>query len=281
MGKIAPLAGGAWIAGGLVLVAATFNLGLCFLNTHFVTISVTYVIAGEVVIIGAAAALSSPIVTPQIFTLGVVLLAYFCGLWLVTGALDPKAVRDFLIPLVFVLCGAACVDARDADRLVYALVVLVFTVAAVAGLIGFAAVFRFHEVDQSLAGRLAGSGRLIAGFDLKEWLGISHRLPQSVLDNLDSRYAYAIYAFGLPGLILLWTLFSFTRDRTVDGARYRGLLAVYFSLAFSVGERVFSIKTAALAWFLLGASQNRTAVARDDARLRISLASARQATAAR
>jgi putative polymerase len=133
---------------------------------------------------------------------------------------------------------------------------------SVAGVISFAAMFPLQEIDQSFRGRLVGSGRLIASFGVDEWFGIGQSLSESMLNNADSGYAYAIYAVGLLGLVLLWTLFSFARDHTVDGARYRMLLALYISLDFFVSQAAFSIKTAALAWFLLGASQNREAVAR-------------------
>jgi putative polymerase len=389
-----------WIASTLVVAAATFNMGLCFLNTRGLPISAAHVIATEVVIIGLAASLSYRVLTPQISVFAAIILAYLCTLWLIHSAVNPKVVRDVLIPLVFLLCGSAQAEPRDADRLVYILILIVFAFAivewfwfdrflnvfditsyylakgradasevwmevnvamngirvegegrtlfpvlglhrvssvfleplsaeyfsviafawllvrfraaplknlifmalvatviiladgrlaaiacllliiarmlpllpptglwllpfvSIAGAMIYATILPGQEVDQSFAGRLVGSGRLIAGFGLNEWFGISHSLAQSTLDNLDSGYAYLIYAVGLPGLVLLWTAFSFARDQTVDGARFRTLLALYLSLALCVSEGVFSIKTAALAWFLLGATQNRDGVLR-------------------
>jgi hypothetical protein len=58
--------------------------------------------------------------------------------------------------------------------------------------------------------------------------------------------------------------FRFRARLWLDGARYRRLLAFYLLLALCVGQAVFSIKAAALAWFLLGAARNREAVVRDD-----------------
>jgi putative polymerase len=124
----------------------------------------------------------------------------------------------------------------------------------VAALILGAAMFPAQEVDQSIYGRLVGAGRLIASFDVEDWLGIGDR-PFAAMLDVDSGYAYAIYAVGLPGLIILWTAFSFARDYTVEGARYRMLLTLYISIGFCVSQSAFSIKTAALAWFLLGATQ--------------------------
>jgi putative polymerase len=394
-----PIHGRAWVGSGLVVAATTFNMVLCFINTHALAINVAHVMASEIIIIGLAATLSYRVITPQAFTLAISFLTYFCTIWLVTGTVHAKVVRDLLTPIVFLLCGLACAKPNDADRLVYFLVLAVFAVtvvewywldrflkvfnilgyylakgriddsetwmeidlslngmrpegegrtlfpvlgvhrvssiflepvstgnfaavafawllarfkispgrnlalmalvaavfiladnrfaavtclilviarmmpllpamllwllpfASVAGVISLAPMFPLQEVDQSFRGRLVGSGRLIASFDIDDWFGIGQRLFESMLD-VDSGYAYAIYAVGLPGLVLLWTAFSFARDHTVDGARYRMLLAFYISLALFVSQSAFSIKTAALAWFLLGASQNREGVVR-------------------
>jgi putative polymerase len=404
-GEKVPMNGRAWMGSGLVLAAATFNMVLCFLNTYVLTISTTHVVAGEVVIIGLAAGVSYRVLTPQALTFGIVLLAYFCMLWLVNGAVHAKVVCDFLIPLVFISCGSAWADPRDADRLVYALILLVFSVALfewfwldqflrvfdvigyflakggadasevwsgttlavngirpddqgralfpvlglhrassifleptsigtfsaiafawllvrfriaplrnlifmvlvatlivmgdsrfaaaaclvlmvvrllpalprmllwllpfvfVAALIGFAAMSSFQAADLNFQGRLVYSGQMIAGLGLGEWFGISPRSGKSALFDLDlgytyadSGYAYAIHGLGLPGLVLLWTAFSFAPEYTLDGARYRRLVAFYLLLALCSGQSAFSIKAAALAWFLLGAARNREAL---------------------
>jgi putative polymerase len=400
----------AWIGSGLVLAAATFNMVLCFLNTHVLAISMTHVIAAEITIIGLAAATGYRSITPQALTFRVALLAYFCTQWLVNGSVDPKAIRDVLIPLVFVSCGAACANPRHADRLVHILIVVVFagalvewfwfdqfrevfdifhyyhakgslddsvlrmqgnevlngmrledegrelfpglglglhrassifleptsignfsTVAfawlltrfraaplrnlifmalvavlvvlgdsrfaavaclilviarlmpllpgtlvwllpfvLVAGLIGFSTMYPSDRLDQSFHGRMFWSGHMIASLDVREWFGIARGKAQSFLNDFsdsgyiltDSGYAYAIYSVGLPGLVGLWTAFSFARDYTVDGARYRRLLALCLLLALCTGGSVLTIKVSALAWFLLGASRNRDAVVR-------------------
>jgi putative polymerase len=394
-----PMHGRAWVGGGLVVAATTFNMVLCFINTHALAISATHVMASEIIIIGLAAILSYRVITPHSCILVILFSAYFCTIWLVTGTVNAKVIRDLLIPLVFVLCGAACAKPSDADRLIYVLILAVLAVAlvewfwldrflkvfnilgyfvakgrtddsqtwmqidvalngmrleaegrtlfpalgihrvssiflepvstgnfaavafawllirfkiaplknlvfmavaatvfiladnrfaavtclilviarmmpplpatllwllpflSVAGVINFADTFPRQEIDQSFQGRLVGSGQLIASFDVDDWFGFSQRLFKWMVD-VDSGYAYAIYAVGLPGLILLWTAFCFARDRTVDGARYRTLLALYLSLGFFVSQSAFSIKTAALAWFLLGASQNGIAMMR-------------------
>jgi putative polymerase len=424
MGEIALGNRRAWIGSGLVLAAATFNMGLCFLNTHGLAISMTHVIAAEITIIGLAAGMCYRIITPHALTFGVALLTYFCTLWLVNGAVNPKVIRDVLIPLVFVSCGAACANARHADRLVYILIVVVFAGAVVewfwfdqfrevfdifnyyyakgslddsvlwmqgnvamngmrleggrelfsgldvlglnrassifleptsignfsavafawllvrfraaplrnlifmalvaalvvlgdsrfaaaaclilviarlmpllpetlvwllpfvlvAGLVVFSTMYPSDGLDQSFHGRMFWSGHLIASLDVREWFGIARGATHSFLNNFsdsgdiltDAGYANAIYSVGLPGLVGLWTALSFARDYTVDGARYRRLLALYFSLALCVGGPVLSIKVGALAWFLLGASRNRDAVVRAaDSLLRAQVSPAR------
>jgi putative polymerase len=397
MDQIEPVNSRAWLGGGLVISAATFNMVLCFLNCHGLAISASHVIAGEVLIVGLAASLSYQIVTLQISIFMAAVLAYFCMIWLITGEPNIKVVRDVFIPMMFILCGIATSNLCNADRLVYILISLVvvvglfewfwldqflklfdiigfylakgriddsqtwmdinvamnglrpedegrtlfpflgthrvssiflepvsignfcsiafawllvrfeirplknlmFAVLVVAviiladdrlaavtclaflvarilpvpprtimwllpfltigGLTICATISSSQGVDQSIYGRLVGSGRLISGFEAGDWFGIGQRSLQSMLD-VDSGYAYAIYAVGLPGLVLLWTAFIFARDDTPYGAGYRMLLAIYISIGFAVSQAGFSIKTAALAWFLVGASQNGEAM---------------------
>ncbi len=386
----------AWAAGGLVIAAATFNMGLCFLNTYGLQISKTNVITSEVVIYIVAALMIFRTISLAACVFAAVFLAYIAAIWLVSGSVESKVVRDlFIIPFLFILCGTASAGPREADRLVYLLILLVFAVAiwewfwldqflksfdiikyyiargsitksqifsnidvALNGVrsnaegrslfpalgphrvssifleptsVGYFSVITFswllvrfwgaplknltymalvfvlitfsdsragatmcialvivrmlpptpavilwllpfgvlagiaglgaqsphlHAAGLTFSQRLAWSGQLVAGFDFSQWFGIGQRTEKGWVDTDDSGFAYLIYAIGIVGMVFLWTAFCFARDRTLDAGRYRTLLGIYLALTLSVSPGVFSIKTAALAWFLLGAAQN-------------------------
>lgn len=130
--------------------------------------------------------------------------------------------------------------------------VLVVAAMAVLG----AAHGHMTQVAEGIDQRFAWSGQLLARFHINEWLGIRNPPGAVELNTADSGYAYIMRGIGLPGVAFLWAAFGLWPDATVEGTRYRRLLAIYLALTLCVSPAVFSVKTAALAWFLLGAAQN-------------------------
>jgi putative polymerase len=118
-----------WVASALVFLAATFNWGLCYVNTHYTTVTDSHVMVSEALIIGSAIALSYHAATERILFWLFFFMGYFAFLWLITGAPYPKIIRDLLIPIVFFTCGVTWAKPSDADRLVYALIVVTFIFA--------------------------------------------------------------------------------------------------------------------------------------------------------
>jgi putative polymerase len=101
-----------------------------------------------------------------------------------------------------------------------------------------------------LATRLAHSGRVVARMSVADWYGVA----SGPLASLDSGYYYLFRRLGLPMTILLWTCFAFLPARSEETRRYKLMLAVYMSLLLAIsGSSLFALKTAGLAFFLLGA----------------------------
>jgi len=105
-------------------------------------------------------------------------------------------------------------------------------------------------VGDHLFGRISDSGNALMDFDVSRLLGLDSALPAYG----DMGYAYVLSRFGVPllvGLLLVLFLMPCSSERA---ARFRALLVLYVfsSLAIS-GTSVFSLKTAGLMWFLLGA----------------------------
>jgi len=111
----------------LLVGALTFNTALCFLNTNVMAVNDTMVMGSEVVLVATALYLglgrnAAPYIVLAVF------MSYAAMLMAMRPALDPKAVRDFLIPIAFYLLGRSCRDPRLADRaaLISGLIVVAF-----------------------------------------------------------------------------------------------------------------------------------------------------------
>ena len=110
----------------------------------------------------------------------------------------------------------------------------------------------------SLQDRLLYSGRLLLDFDIYNWLGVkASRSPTG-----DSGYAYVISNIGLIGLAVFWLWFMSLDGRSRYFYAFRNTTAAYFAALLCLSQSQFTIKTAALLWFLLGA----LSLARDGAR---------------
>ena len=105
------------------------------------------------------------------------------------------------------------------------------------------------RVGDNLLGRITMSGIELLQFDSALLMGLGSPLP----NYGDMGYAYFLSRFGAPmsiALIVVVFLIPMADDR---GVRFRALLVLYMfsNLAIS-GTSVFALKTAAIAWFLMG-----------------------------
>lgn len=369
----------------LLVGALTFNMALCFLNTNVMQVNDTMVMGCEVVLVATALYLglgrnAAPYLLLAVF------LSYAALLMAMRPLLDPKAVRDFLIPIAFYLLGKSCNEPRLADRaaLISGIIVVAFglfeflaldifttyfniikyyvargsvaptdisnqsgtlftsglrpdsrtllpflgphrassvflepvstgnfgailyiwtlnrkgmahrwltmatgaaaivlsdsrfganvcivaTVAYVVApwtprfvwlaapftvLLGLAAYgFTSAEVSwqNNLAGRLLWTARLVTSLSPEAVWGLSPDKPFLS----DSGYAYSLNQIGLIGVIGFWSLFIFTPENSPRAWRFKVCVAAYICLLLLVSDSVFSIKTAALLWFMTGTS---------------------------
>jgi putative polymerase len=369
----------------LLIGALTFNMALCFINTNVFGVNDTMVMGCEVVLVVTALYLglgrnAAPYVVLAVF------VSYAALLMALRPQLDPKAVRDFLIPIAFYLLGRTCNDIRIADRaaLISGLIVIVFgifefaaldvyvkyfniikyyvargtvapsdvkpdtgalfqsglrpdartllpflgphrassvflepistgnfgailyiwalarkgmrhrwltmaagafaivlsdsrfganvcIVATFAWLVApvtprfvwlaapFAvmsglAIYGFLSAEvnwqNNLGGRLLWAARLITSLSPEAVWGLSAEKPFLS----DCGYAYSLNQVGLIGVIGFWSLFIFQAERSARAWRFRAAVATYICLLMLVSDSVYSIKTAALLWFMVGSS---------------------------
>ncbi len=103
-------------------------------------------------------------------------------------------------------------------------------------------------VHDDLVGRLLFSARVLSYWGLPQWLG----LAGSQVYTADTGYAYFINNLGLPLAIFLLACFARYPNPSREGPLMKLMMSVYFATALCVGASVFTIKTAALLWFLYG-----------------------------
>ncbi len=105
-----------------------------------------------------------------------------------------------------------------------------------------------REVDNSVAGRLFGSGSLLDNWGLQQWLGIAedHQI------SMDTGYTYVIGNIGLVAAAALWFCVVGGGSRNIAASRYLAAVALYMSLSLCISASFFSVKTAAVLWFLYG-----------------------------
>jgi putative polymerase len=124
-----------------------------------------------------------------------------------------------------------------------------------------------NEID-TFFGRFVGSGQRLASFDWTDWLGIANR-PQG--EMADSGYSYVLANVGILGTITLWAIYAGSNVGSRTGSTYRAFITILTLLSLCVsGQGLFSIKTAALMWYLAGAAEMETATV-DEERLRSGL----------
>lgn len=112
--------------------------------------------------------------------------------------------------------------------------------------------FLWHPVvvGDDLMGRLYLSGSLLASFTASEWFGLRESLGQIG----DAGYAYLITYAGILAAGGLWIAFLAGSGTTRLAQTMRGAVAIYTTVLLTVSYGSFSIKTAALVWYLYGAA---------------------------
>jgi putative polymerase len=116
------------------------------------------------------------------------------------------------------------------------------------------AVYGFESIqvnwENDLSGRLLWTGRLLTSLSFEGMMGISPNKPFLS----DSGYAYSLNEIGLVGLVFFWWIFVFSGPRDPVAFRFRACIATYVSLLLIISDSPYTIKTAALLWFMLGSS---------------------------
>ena len=110
-------------------------------------------------------------------------------------------------------------------------------------------------IDNSLLGRAVVSGEVLLSLDIFTWLGLQS--PAEGINVYDSGYAYTFGIMGITGFSVLWWTFLTLKGRDAQFFLFRTLSAFYIALILCVSYSPFTIKTASVLWFLIGALARR------------------------
>ena len=105
-------------------------------------------------------------------------------------------------------------------------------------------------LQDNFVGRLLFSGRLLNYWEPSQWLALA---PSQVY-TADTGYAYVINNISLPLAVGLLMIFAFHKPRTPEAVSMKAMISVYMATSLCIGANMFTIKTAALLWFLYGAA---------------------------
>lgn len=99
-----------------------------------------------------------------------------------------------------------------------------------------------------IAGRFKVTAAILTQLDLAVVLGIATTDEFTA----DSGLAYTLTKFGLFGFIALWTMLVVAPLKDAKTWSFHSMVLIYLILLMIISNSFFSIKTAALLWFVLG-----------------------------
>lgn len=111
--------------------------------------------------------------------------------------------------------------------------------------------------DNTIAGRLVGAGDYLASLNLWQILGLEvSEMFSGRYVGADTGYGYLLVKVGLLGLVASWALFVYTPPLDKEALRFKNFVALYAVFLLTISASLFTIKTAALLWFLYGTLNN-------------------------
>jgi putative polymerase len=124
------------------------------------------------------------------------------------------------------------------------------------GLVAYAGGNGEEAPSNELAARWLAAGHSL--LELDPWQVFGLRISDFFLGGYagDSGYGYTLVKVGLVGLTAIWALFVYAPVFDRDAWRFKIFIAFYAVSLLSISASLFTIKTAALLWFLYGTLNN-------------------------
>jgi putative polymerase len=136
-------------------------------------------------------------------------------------------------------------------------VIFIAPFVAMIALAGYATLQGPQDFDNDMLGRLLYAGQILSHIDPLQIFGlqasdISTGAGFASDPVNDSAYTYVLVEIGIVGAAGLWALFAYAPVASRDGWRFKTVIALYYILVLTIAASAFTIKTAALLWFLYG-----------------------------
>ena len=112
------------------------------------------------------------------------------------------------------------------------------------------------NIDNTFLGRAVGSGEALMSINFLTWLGLQS--PAEGVNAYDSGYVYTFGIIGITGFSVLWWILLTMNGRDRQFFSFRILSALYLAFILCVSYSPYTIKTASVLWFLIGALAHRS-----------------------
>jgi putative polymerase len=109
-----------------------------------------------------------------------------------------------------------------------------------------------NAIANDLSGRLLFSGTFLRS--LSPWNVFG--LQTNELPTTDAGYVYMLVNMGVLGTSAIWALFCYAPVPDRDAWRFKIFVALYIVVLMAISTSLFTIKTAALLWYLYGTLNN-------------------------
>jgi putative polymerase len=134
--------------------------------------------------------------------------------------------------------------------------------AAMIALATYASVGGSQVFDNDMVGRFLYAGQILSKIYAAQVFGlgasdISTGASFASDPVNDSAYTYVLVEIGILGAAALWALFIYSPVADRTAWRFKTVVAFYYILILTIAASAFTIKTAALLWFLYGTLNRR------------------------
>jgi putative polymerase len=189
--------------------------------------------------------------------------------------LRPKRLWSFVLKTIAVVMIVVLADARfglyfclfvaaiyPISRFIPRILLFIGPFAAMIALVAYASAEGSQVFDNDMVGRFLYAGQILSKIYPAQVFGLGasdiSAGPSFASDPVnDSAYTYVLVEIGILGAAALWALFVYSPVANQTAWRFKTVVAFYYILILTIAASAFTIKTAALLWFLYGTLNRR------------------------
>ena len=199
----------------------------------------------------------------------------FAGIAFAWILLRPKRLWSFMLKVTALLVIVVLADARfglyfclfvaalyPLSRFITRTMLFIAPFVAMIALVTYASAKGPQVFDNDMVGRFLYAGQILSEIYAAQVFGlgasdISTGASFASDPINDSAYTYVLVEIGILGAAALWALFIYSRVADRTAWRFKTVVAFYYILILTIAASAFTIKTAALLWFLYGTLNRR------------------------